>query len=97
MGGDNAVTTRGLVAGLAAGLAVLGTAIVINGIRGKRSGGSSGRAVVIAIALVGAGVVNGFTSVDFITEGPSVPGSPPSPVMTASTRRTTLTNASKTT
>jgi len=67
--GDYAFTTQGLVAGLASALAVLGVAIVINGIRGKRSGGSSGLAVVVAIALVGAGAVNGFNSVDFVAGG----------------------------
>jgi len=67
--GDYAFTTRGLVAGLAAALAVLGAAIVINGIRGKRSGGSSGLAVVVAIALVGAGAINGVNSVDFVAGG----------------------------
>ncbi|GAB3139952.1 PspC domain-containing protein [Marisediminicola antarctica] len=67
--GEFAFTTQGLVAGLASALAVLGAAIVINGIRGKRSGGSSGLAVVVAIALVGAGAVNGFNSVDFVAGG----------------------------
>ncbi|MCY7326237.1 MAG: cell wall-active antibiotics response protein, partial [Microbacteriaceae bacterium] len=67
--GDYSFTSRGLVAGLASALAVLGTAIVVNGIRGKRSGGSSGFAVVVAIVLVGAGVVTEFSSVDVVTGG----------------------------
>lgn len=67
--GDYSFTSRGLVAGLASALTALGVAIVINGIRGKRSGGSSGLAIVVAIALVGAGAVNGFSSIDVVSGG----------------------------
>lgn len=59
---DYAFTSAGLIAGLAAALAVLGTAIVINGIRGKRSGGSSGLAVVIAIVLITVGALAQFSN-----------------------------------
>jgi phage shock protein PspC (stress-responsive transcriptional regulator) len=40
------------ITGMAVTLAVLGLAIVVNGFRGRRSGGSSGVAVMVAIALI---------------------------------------------
>ena len=45
-------TLTAAIAGMAVTLAVLGLAIVINGFRGKRSGGASGVAVLVTIALV---------------------------------------------
>lgn len=45
-----------MVAALCASLVVLAMAIVINGFRGKRSGGSSGVAVLVVIALLATGV-----------------------------------------
>lgn len=41
-----------VVASMSASLAVLAIAIIINGFRGKRSGGSSGMAVLLVIALI---------------------------------------------
>jgi phage shock protein PspC (stress-responsive transcriptional regulator) len=49
-GGNWTVTTA--ITGLSVTLAVLGLAIVINGFRGKRSGGAGGVAVLVTIALV---------------------------------------------
>ncbi|WP_157155145.1 PspC domain-containing protein [Diaminobutyricimonas sp. LJ205] len=54
--GEGALTEQSLTAGLASMLAVLAVAIIINGIIGKRSGGSSGLAVVVAITLVATSV-----------------------------------------
>jgi phage shock protein PspC (stress-responsive transcriptional regulator) len=45
-------TLTAAITGMAVTLAVLGVAIVINGFRGKRSGGASGVAVLVTIALV---------------------------------------------
>jgi phage shock protein PspC (stress-responsive transcriptional regulator) len=45
-------TVTAAIAGMAVTLAVLGLAIVINGFRGKRSGGAGGVAVLVTIALV---------------------------------------------
>jgi len=49
-GGDWTLTSA--IGGMAVTLGVLGLAIVINGLRGKRSGGASGVAVLVTIALV---------------------------------------------
>ncbi|AWB89949.1 hypothetical protein C2138_10740 [Salinibacterium hongtaonis] len=48
---DWAVESK-VVASMSASLAVLAVAIIINGFRGKRSGGSSGVAVLLVIALI---------------------------------------------
>lgn len=45
-------TSTAAIVGLAVTLGVLGLAIVINGFAGRRSGGSSGLAVLVAIALI---------------------------------------------
>ncbi|MET1044012.1 MAG: PspC domain-containing protein [Microbacteriaceae bacterium] len=50
--GESTITEQSMTAGLASMLAVLAVAIIVNGIIGKRSGGSSGLAVVVAITLV---------------------------------------------
>ncbi|WP_403022991.1 PspC domain-containing protein [Salinibacterium sp. GXW1014] len=47
-------------ASLAVTLAVLGLAIIVNGIRGRRSGGSSGLAILVIIALLFTGVLGWF-------------------------------------
>lgn len=47
-------------ASLAVTLAVLGLAIIVNGIRGRRSGGSSGVAILVIIALLFTGVLGWF-------------------------------------
>ncbi|MDI2098856.1 PspC domain-containing protein [Ruicaihuangia caeni] len=57
VGGDQ-ITQQAVIAGLATTLGVLGLAIVINGIMGKRSGGASGMAWIVAFALVTASVVS---------------------------------------
>lgn len=61
--GTGAWTSAATITGLAVTLGVLGLAIVINGFAGRRSGGSSGLAVLVAIALV-------FTSVFGWVGGP---------------------------
>ena len=50
--GAGAWTSTATITGLAVALGVLGLAIVINGFAGRRSGGSSGLAVLVAIALI---------------------------------------------
>ncbi len=52
--GDGEWTGAAVIAGLAVLLGVLGLAIVLNGFAGRRSGGASGLAVLVAIALVAA-------------------------------------------
>src|SRR5690554_5373273 len=47
-------------ASLAVTLAGLGLAIIVNGIRGRRSGGSSGLAILVIIALLFTGVLGWF-------------------------------------
>src|SRR5690554_3637807 len=47
-------------ASLAVTLTVLGLAIIVNGIRGRRSGGSSGLAILVIIALLFTGVLGWF-------------------------------------
>ncbi|WP_168220034.1 MULTISPECIES: PspC domain-containing protein [unclassified Salinibacterium] len=55
-------------ASLAVTLAVLGLAIIVNGIRGRRSGGSSGVAILVIIALFFTGVLGWFPR-PLISEG----------------------------
>jgi hypothetical protein len=58
--GDGAITGAALLAGLGAMLAVLAVAIIVNGARGKRPGGSQGvAAIVLAVLLVAAVVPQG--------------------------------------
>jgi len=58
--GDGGVSGRSLLAGLGAMLAVLAVAIIVNGARGRRPGGSQGLAtVVLAVILVAAVVPHG--------------------------------------
>lgn len=54
--GNGTITAQSVTAGLASMLAVLALAIIVNGIIGKRSGGSSGLAVIVAIALVATSI-----------------------------------------
>ena len=49
--GAGAWTSTATISGLAVTLGVLGLAIVVNGFAGRRSGGASGLAVLVAIAL----------------------------------------------
>jgi phage shock protein PspC (stress-responsive transcriptional regulator) len=58
--GDGAITGAAILAGLGAMLAVLAVAIIVNGARGKRPGGSQGvAAIVLAVLLVAAVVPQG--------------------------------------
>ena len=50
--GDGGLSWTTIVTGLAVTLGVLGLAIVVNGFSGRRSGGASALAIVVAIALV---------------------------------------------
>ncbi|NYF08903.1 phage shock protein PspC (stress-responsive transcriptional regulator) [Leifsonia sp. AK011] len=54
---DGVPTTASVTIGLAASLAVLAVGIVINGVRGKRSGGASGVAWIVLVALLLTGSV----------------------------------------
>jgi len=55
LAGDGMITASGLLAGLGAMLAVLAVAIIVNGARGRRPGGSQGVAgVVLAVLIVAA-------------------------------------------
>jgi phage shock protein PspC (stress-responsive transcriptional regulator) len=54
---DGAPTTASVTIGLAAALAVLAVGIIINGVRGKRSGGASGVAWIVLVALLLTGSV----------------------------------------
>ena len=55
--GADGWTLAAAIAGMAATLGTLGLAIVVNGLRGKRSGGASGLAVLVTVALVFASVL----------------------------------------
>ena len=58
--GNGDITPAALLAGLGAMLAVLAVAIIVNGARGKRPGGSQGvAAIVLAVLLVAAVVPQG--------------------------------------
>lgn len=73
LGGDD-IQRPDVTIGLAVALAVLGAAIVINGVRGKRAGGSTGWAVVTLIALVIAGATPGAGSeLRFVGSGAYTP------------------------
>ena len=54
-GGD--ITGAALLAGLGAMLAVLAVAIIVNGARGKRPGGSQGVAAIVLVVLLAAAIV----------------------------------------
>ncbi|WP_411699358.1 PspC domain-containing protein [Conyzicola sp.] len=55
--GGGAITGAALLAGLGAMLAVLAVAIIVNGARGKRPGGSQGVAAVVLTVLLVAAIV----------------------------------------
>ena len=58
--GDGGVSSAGLLAGLGSMLAVLAIAIIVNGARGRRPGGSQGlAAIVLAVLIVTAIVPHG--------------------------------------
>ncbi|WP_166876105.1 PspC domain-containing protein [Salinibacterium sp. ZJ450] len=56
--GDGTLTNTAVVAGLATTLGVLGLAVIGNGVMGKRSGGASGMAWVVAAALIATSVLS---------------------------------------
>lgn len=64
--GGGELPLNAVVAGLAAMLAVLGLAIVLNGIMGRRSGGSSGVAWIVAAALITVSVLSIGARVTFV-------------------------------
>lgn len=73
LGGDD-IQRPDVTIGLAVALAVLGAAIVINGVRGKRAGGSTGWAIVTLIALVISGASPGAGSeLRFVGSGAYTP------------------------
>ncbi len=60
--GGTEVERGDVVIGFAVALGVLGAAIVINGVRGKRSGGSTGAAIIVLIGLSIASISPGAGS-----------------------------------
>jgi phage shock protein PspC (stress-responsive transcriptional regulator) len=67
--GAGAWTLPAVMTGLAVTLGVLGLAIVINGFIGRRSGGSTGMAVIVAIVLTFTSLASWFSG-PIITSGP---------------------------
>ena len=61
--GGGQITAAGLLAGLGAMLAVLAVAIIVNGARGRRPGGSQGVAAIVLTALIVAA---------FVPHGPNI-------------------------
>jgi len=55
--GDGAITGAALLAGLGAMLAVLAVAIIVNGARGKRPGGSQAVSAIVLVVLLVAAIV----------------------------------------
>ena len=80
-------TLTAAIAGMATTLGALGLAVVVNGARGKRSGGASGLAVLVTIALV-------ITSLFSWVSGPVIQNRPldwsPSYSAGASSQRTVI-------
>lgn len=60
--GGTEVERGDVVVGFAVALGVLGAAIIINGVRGKRSGGSTGAAIIVLIGLSIASISPGTGS-----------------------------------
>ena len=64
--GDGEISGSAFLAGLGAMLAVLAVAIIINGARGKRPGGSQGVAAIVLVVLLVAAIVPHSSNISYI-------------------------------
>jgi len=71
--GDGEITGAALLAGLGAMLAVLAVAIIVNGARGKRPGGSQGVAAIVLVVLLVAALVPHGPNISYADDARFVP------------------------
>jgi hypothetical protein len=66
--GNGAPDSAQFLAGLAVAVGVLGLGIIVNGARGRRSGGASGLAVILLIPLIFAGIFPQGSNLHYVGE-----------------------------